>query len=217
MADDVKTRRDPLAIVAGTGYAAEVIGIAQTPAQATPSFTIAAIVGQGDLLAALADRLDIPLLTALETVEPGFFVAVADGRNDERAARASHVAELGLRVATLIHRDATIGPWVDIGAGTLISPGARVTGNVTIGRHCLIHTNAVVSHDDVLGDYVTISPSATLCGGVTVGASSTVFAGATVLPGVTIGSGVTVGAGALVTRDVADGATVVGMPAAVKG
>lgn len=44
--------------------------------------------------------------------------------------------------------------------------------------------------------------------------NATIFTGAVILPGVTIGEGAVIGAGAVVTRDVADGATVIGVPAA---
>ncbi len=47
-----------------------------------------------------------------------------------------------------------------------------------------------------------------------VGSHSYVGANATVLPNVVVGSGCTIGAGAVVTREVADGATVKGSPAA---
>ena len=49
-----------------------------------------------------------------------------------------------------------------------------------------------------------------------MGELTLVGSGARVLPGVTVGSGVTVGAGAVVTTPVADGVTVVGVPAATR-
>lgn len=48
---------------------------------------------------------------------------------------------------------------------------------------------------------------------VTIGADCWIGGGAVVLPGVTVGKGATIGANAVVTRDVAPGATVVGIPA----
>ena len=46
---------------------------------------------------------------------------------------------------------------------------------------------------------------------------ASIGSGATILCGVTIGVGAMVGAGAVVTADVPDGATVMGVPARVKG
>ncbi len=199
--------------MAATGAAAEVIGIVRDPAAGQPRHEIVALVGDGDLLADLASRLSVPLFDSLDRAEPESAVAFAGGGLNLEPPVAAAVSRLRLEPVTLIHRQATIGPWVSIGRGSVVSPGARITGNVSLGEFCQIHTGAIASHDDVLGDNVTLSPSATLCGGVTIGDRSTVFAAATVMPGVTIGSDATVGAGALVNRDVADGATVVGVPA----
>ena len=49
--------------------------------------------------------------------------------------------------------------------------------------------------------------------GVTVGKGTLFGVGACAIPGVRIGAQATVGAGAVVTRDVADGATALGVPA----
>ncbi|MEZ5263825.1 MAG: acetyltransferase [Acidimicrobiales bacterium] len=207
--------RTPLVIAATSGAASEVIGTVWSPRPGAVAYEVVALVGTGALLAELADRLEVPLCETLDAVQApaGAHLAVTAGDHGAHRAWVEEGLARGLVPATLVHADATVGPWVRIGVGCIVSPGARLTGNITLGEHCQVHTGAVVSHDDVLGDYVTLSPSATLCGGVTVGARSTVFAGATVLPGVTIGADVVVGAGSLVHRDVPDGTTVVGVPA----
>ena len=202
----------PLAIVSGSGAAFEVVGIVENLRPEGPRFAISAIVGSGELLADLAGRLSVPLLADVSSLPPGTHVAISAGHALQVQVLAA-MARQSLLSATLIHADTTLGPWVTIGQGSVLAPGVRVTGNVLVGNHCQLHTGAIVSHDGVLADFVTLSPSVTLCGGVTVGARSTVFAGATVMPGVTIGADAVVGAGALVNRDVADGATVVGVPA----
>lgn len=208
----------PVVIVAGSGYLAEVIGIIRHPGPSSEHVHVIAVVASGSrrLLDDLASRVGVPVAADLASLaelgiemSPAVGLVVAGGGIGERAA----LLESNYEHPVLVHADTTIGPWVELGAGTIVSPGARITANVVVGRGCLIHTGAVLSHDDQLGDLVTISPSATLCGGVTVGDRSSVFAGATVMPGVCIGAGVTVGAGALVHRDVEDGSTVAGVPA----
>lgn len=202
----------PLAIVSASGAASEYIGIVENPRPGSRRYEIVAIVGLGELLADIASRLRVPFLPHARDLSEGTHVAVTGDHPLQREVIAAMV-EQSLVAATLIHADTTIGPWVTIGEGSMLSPGVRLTGNVRIGQHCQLHTGAIVSHDGVLHDFVTLSPSVTLCGGVTVGARSTIFAGATVMPGVTIGSDAIVGAGALVNRDVEDGSTVVGVPA----
>ncbi|MGH1488688.1 MAG: acetyltransferase [Acidimicrobiales bacterium] len=202
-----------LVIVASSGAASELIGVVQNPRSGSVDYAVVALVGQGDLLADLAGRLDVPLLATLGEAKPGCHVAFAGAGPSQEPANADLLARGVYPPATLIHADTTIGPWVTVGEGSLLSPGVRVTGNVTIGDFCQLHTGSIVSHDDVLGRHVTLSPGVTLCGGVTIGDAATVFAGATVMPGVTIGAEATVGAGALVNRDVAPGAVVAGVPA----
>lgn len=202
-----------LVIVATSGAASELIGVVQNPRSGSVDYAVVALVGEGDLLADLAGRLDVPLLPTLGEAEPGCHVAFAGAGPSQEPTAADLLSRGVYPPATLIHADTTIGPWVTIGDGSLVSPGVRITGNVSIGDFCQLHTGSIASHDDVLGQHVTLSPGVTLCGGVTVGDRATVFAGATVMPGVTIGADATVGAGALVNRDVAPGGTVAGVPA----
>jgi len=207
----------PLVVVATSGAAVEVVGTALHPCAGRPAHRVVALVGTDPLIAALAGRLGVPVWAGLDDpgfdVAPGTAVAITAGDPAVHARLIAGATDRGLVVTTLVHADTTVGLFVTIGTGTIVSPGVRITGNVVIGEHCALHTGAVLSHDDVLGDFVTLSPSSTLCGGVSVGDRSTVFAGATVMPGVTIGADVTVGAGALVNRDVPSGTTVVGVPA----
>ena len=197
------TEPTPLAIIATSGAVSELIGIVQNMRSGLRHFVVTALVGEGALLAEIAARLAVPLIEdlSLSAIAAGTFVAITAEGPALHQQIVRTAGERGLAVATLIHTDTTIGPWVDIGEGCVIAPGVRVTGNVSIGAHCQLHTGAIVSHDDVLGEYVTLSPSTTLCGSVIVGARSTVFAGATIMPGITIGADATTGAGSTITRD----------------
>ncbi len=100
-----------------------------------------------------------------------------------------------------------------------IHPGA------TIGRNLFIdHGFVVIGETSHIGDNVTIYQGATLGGtnptsGVggkrhpTIGDNVIISLGAAVLGPISIGDGAKVGANAVVTKDVAPGATVVGIPA----
>ena len=207
----------PLIIAASSGAVSEVVGVVQDPADSAPRHQIVGLFYAGNqddtLVADIASRLGVPLLAELSDAPADAQIAISGGGHQDRLRLIDEITRRGHRVATLIHGDTTVGPWVDIGVGSLVFAGVRITGNVTVGAYNQLHTGAVLSHDDVLGDHVVLSPSVTLCGGVTIGDRATVFAGATVMPGVTIGAGATVGAGALVNKDVAPDTTVVGVPA----
>jgi UDP-3-O-[3-hydroxymyristoyl] glucosamine N-acyltransferase len=100
--------------------------------------------------------------------------------------------ELGANVT--IDR-AVLGETV-IGTGTKIDNLVQVGHNVRTGRGCLIVSQVGVSGSTVLGDYVVLGGQAGVAGHVRVG------------------NQVRVGAKGGVTKDVADGQTVSGFPAA---
>lgn len=100
-----------------------------------------------------------------------------------------------------------------------IHPGAKIGRNLFID-----HGFVVIGETAVVGDNVTIYQGATLGGtnptnGVggkrhpTIGDDVVISLGAAILGPLMIGNGAKIGANAVVTKDVAAGATVVGIPA----
>ena len=140
-------------------------------------------------------------------------VVVALGGPAARARFVSHLDVRDLRLATVVHPSATIGPRCEIGEGAIICPGVVLTCDVTLGRAVIVNYGAMMGHDGVLDDAVFVAPGAHLAGNVTVRAQADVGIGASVIQGVSIGERSVVGAGAVVIRDVAPDTTVVGVPA----
>lgn len=123
-------------------------------------------------------------------------------------------AALGGTLCSVVSPYARIGHFGNtLGAGVNILTDAVVESNNTIGEGTLIHVGALVSHDVVVGRFCEISPRVSLLGNAAVGDFCRLGTGCIILPGVKIGQNAVVGAGAVVTRDVAAGATVVGVPA----
>lgn len=118
--------------------------------------------------------------------------------------------------ATAVHPRAWVDPRADVGEGSVVFAGAVVEPDAVLEAHVIVNTGAVVNHDCRVGSYVHVAPAASLAGGVEVGEGSLIGMGSVVLPGVRLGAWVTVGAGAVVVADVADHATVVGVPARVR-
>ena len=139
------------------------------------------------------------------------------GNNATRRKLAQQAEALGPNLVawSLRHPAAYVGRSVEIGAGTLLAPGAVLTTRLRIGRHCIINVNASVHHDCTVGDFVNINPGATVCGGARIGDGAYIGAGATVIQGRSIGANSVIGAGAVVTSDIPAEVTAVGVPARV--
>ena len=138
---------------------------------------------------------------------------VAIGDSAMRLAWIDRLAGQGFRIPVLVHPAAWISPSVTLGAGSVVMANATLQADSSVGRGCIVNTGANIDHDCRLGDGVHVCPGASLGGEVRVGEGSWLGIGCSVIQGVCIGRQVTVGAGAAVVGDVADGLTVVGVPA----
>jgi sugar O-acyltransferase (sialic acid O-acetyltransferase NeuD family) len=141
-------------------------------------------------------------------------VLVAIGNNKVRHARLMELTSAGASLATLVHPGATVSRYAELGLGSVVFAGAVINAGVRIGLGAIINTACSVDHDCILGEAVHISPGARLAGGVGVGDRSWIGIGAAVRQLIKIGDDVVVGACAAVVRNVPDGVTVIGVPAA---
>ncbi|CAM3876552.1 acetyltransferase [Castellaniella denitrificans] len=140
-------------------------------------------------------------------------VVVAIGDNRTRLVLLERLRQAGAQLVSIVHPMACISGSAELGEGTVVMAGAIVNADAVVGEGGILNTGCSVDHDCILGEAVHISPGARLAGDVHVGDQAWIGIGASVRQGVRIGSGVIVGAGAVVVSDVADGLTVVGVPA----
>jgi sugar O-acyltransferase (sialic acid O-acetyltransferase NeuD family) len=117
------------------------------------------------------------------------------------------------RFPSILHPQAVIGRFVEIGEGTLVCPGAILTTDIRIGRFVGLNFDLTVGHDSRVDDYVTLAPGVHVSGRVHVGEGCDLGAGATVVPSAEIGAWTIVGAGATVTGSLPANCTAVGTPA----
>jgi sugar O-acyltransferase (sialic acid O-acetyltransferase NeuD family) len=97
----------------------------------------------------------------------------------------------------IVYQNATIGPEVSIGEGSVIFMGAAIGHESRLGECCVVAPHAVINARVELGDGVYVGPNATI------------------LPEVKVGPWATIGAGSVAMRDVPAGATVLGVPGKV--
>lgn len=134
---------------------------------------------------------------------------IAIGDNHIRCSLADKVKSPFVK---LIHPNAEVSKYAELGDGTVVNAGGIIQAGAKIGRHVIINTGALVDHDSIVGDFAHISPNVALTGHVEVGEGSHIGAGAIIIPKVKIGKWCIVGAGTVVIRDVPDYAVVVGNP-----
>lgn len=130
-----------------------------------------------------------------------------------RAAILAKVADAALALPKLVHETAFIAPSAELGPGCQLLPRTYVGPGARIGRGSLINTGAIVEHDVIIADAAVVDPGAIVAGRAVVESEAEVGSGAVVLPDVRVGARAIVGAGAVVTREVAEGVTVIGVPA----
>jgi len=135
------------------------------------------------------------------------------GDNRPRATLYMTARQNGFEVISAIDPRAIIAASAVLGEGVMVMPGAIVNADSRLGNNVIINTGAIVEHDCTIEDHVHIATGARLGGAVTVREGAHVGLGAAIKQGVQVGRNAIVGAGAVVIHDVADNATVVGVPA----
>ena len=150
-------------------------------------------------------------ISACVGVGTRFHVAIGD--NEVREQVTIRLLAAGAEPVAVVHPQARVSPFADLGSGLFVAAGAVVGPLARIGAGTIVNHGAVVDHDCVVGEFSHVGPNATLAGAVRVGRGVLIGAGANLLPGVSIGDAAIVGAGAVVIDDVPAGATVAGIPA----
>lgn len=141
--------------------------------------------------------------------------AIGGARGTDRLMIQALFRRHGLRLAPIVHPDASVCETAILGEGTQVLALAVVAADAQIGVACIINHRAAVDHESILGDGVHLAPGATLCGCVRLGSNVMIGAGSVVLPRVTIGENTIVGAGSIVTKDLPNGIVAYGNPARI--
>jgi sugar O-acyltransferase (sialic acid O-acetyltransferase NeuD family) len=154
-----------------------------------------------------------PVDTARRYPEASFSCCVADPL--VRMSLVARVSRLGVRWATLVHREAVLLDGAAVGEGSVISAFCMLSTEAAVGRHVIIDKYASVGCLARVGDFVTFSPHAVLSRRSAIAEGGFLGCGAYVSPGAHVGAFTVVGGGAVVDRDLPPHTVAVGVPAQV--
>jgi len=112
----------------------------------------------------------------------------------------------------VIHPNAIISEWVQIGEGSIITAGVIITCNIKIGKHSQLNLHTTIGHDCELGDYFTTAPGANIIGNCTFGEKVYFGTNASVRQGVSICNDVTIGMGGVVVKNIYESGIYIGNP-----
>ena len=102
---------------------------------------------------------------------------------------------------------------MQVGEGAIVCAGVIATVHIRLEPFCMVNLSCTIGHEAVIGYGSVLNPTVNISGGVELGRGVLVGTGAQILQYLKVGDRAQVGAGAVVNKDVAAGATVVGIPA----
>lgn len=141
------------------------------------------------------------------------FAICAVGSPRDKYSIIKKVSDYGLNYANLIHQDAKLSKFVELGHGNIICSNSFISVNVKIGNHVSVNPGCGIGHDVLIGDYSSLYWNVVLSGNVNIGEGCELGSKSDVIPKRNVGGWSIIGAGAVVTEDVPDNCTAVGVPA----
>lgn len=156
----------------------------------------------------------VTLSHALDTLAPqsDVWFCLSVRSLDRTRELAQMLAERHAQIANLVHPAIDL-EFVRIGHGCILPERTIVASNVVIGNHVTIGANCMINHDSVVEDFVALADDVAIGSFVTLGERTQVGRGAIVSIRVRVGAGAVIRDAAVVVKDVAEDATVAGIPA----
>jgi sugar O-acyltransferase (sialic acid O-acetyltransferase NeuD family) len=160
---------------------------------------------------------NIPVLGSFDWLEKNkaghIYSVCAIGNPKDKYYLIKKASASGVDFCNLIHPEAKISKFVQLGTGCIICWNSFISVNTKIGNHVSINPGCGIGHDTVIGDYSSLYWNVTLSGNVQINEGCEIGSNAAVIPKRVIGKWSIIGAGAAVVRDIPENCTAVGVPA----
>jgi sugar O-acyltransferase (sialic acid O-acetyltransferase NeuD family) len=180
----------------------DVVGIVERRRSGRPGPEGIEIIGADEDLAVLSERYT------------NFAVTIGQvGRSGRRKELFEYLAQLGVRLPTIVSPLARVAASAQLGAGTVVMHDAMVNAGARIGDNCIVNTCALVEHDTVIGDHCHVAPGAIINGQCSIGSNVFVGSGAIICHQLQIADGAIIGAGCVAVETIEEAGTYVGSPA----
>jgi sugar O-acyltransferase (sialic acid O-acetyltransferase NeuD family) len=203
-----------IVLIGGGGHASDVLQAVEAVNVARPTYHVVGVLDDDEIdPGRFAGRgvTQIGSIDDLAAVDAAYVLCI--GWPWTRASVARRIGERACPAPPIVHPSADVGAGVELGPGSVVLGQAHLSPFVRLGAHGLVSYLSSVGHDTTFADHASIMPGAAVSGDVIGGHRVLVGTGAAVREGVRLGDDVLIGAGAAVVGDVADGLTVVGVPA----
>lgn len=159
---------------------------------------------------------DIPVLGGFEWLNTqdrkDIYAVCAVGNPKDKYNLIKKASPYNLKFATLIHPDARLNKYCEIGFGSIICYGSMISVNTKIGNHVCINPGCGIGHDTIIDNYTSLYWNVTLSGNVYIRQGCEIGSKAVVIQKKTVGEWSIIGAGAVIIRDMPDHCTAVGVP-----
>lgn len=212
-------KKNNILIYGAGGFGREVAWLAQSVVFCGQGFDVVSFIDDDDRICETTiNDIEVLSLVRARGKYSGACVVSGIGVPAIREATMKKASAAGFCFATLVHPDAAMSKWIEIGEGTVICAGNILTTNIKLGKHVQINLDCTIGHDVIMEDYATLAPGVHVSGCVHLGKRVYVGTGAVIVNGIQsrpieIGDDAVIGAGACVTQSVPSGETWVGVPA----
>src|SRR5687768_10516646 len=155
-----------IVIVGVGGLGREIAEWVEDINEVKPSFNLLGFLDD-DACKQGTTRHDLPVLGGIDWLtERSRTVATVVGLGNPAPKRrvVERLRASSAGFPSVVHPNAVIGRYVELGEGCVVCPGVIITTDVRIGRFVTFNFDLTVGHDCTIDDYVTLAPGVHLSG-----------------------------------------------------